>query len=468
MPSIYSDNFGSGAQGVSLDNTRRFYDFKDTIKEIKPADSVFFYLLSALKKMPSSDPIFKMSERRHQYQRRNFNVAADQSASLAVASGVLPDLTITVECDYDIYGRKWRDGTTFAPQFLLNKQDIVIKTVGGYTPNGGSASNAHLHFHVKGVTLGSTAQSQTTTLVLELYAINGVNVTTANNGDAVDLNNNDLGQVIGNSHPEASGAPEGWSDKLFDREGYMQIFKTACPMMSGTAMATELRSVRNEFTRIWAEKLAEHKMDMAQAFLFGVGKKDSSAENGEAVRRRTWGMLPYLQGTQAYVDTTFSYANSGYDKFLTFLLNWLEPESGVDTGSKVALTSRKIMKWLNQLGADGFLTNTLGSSHTSNIDIFPNRVDEFGFRLTTLDTVFGSINFYNEALLRGPWEDYILIVDMDHVEMRTLVGNGISRDTFIKTNIQDNDTDGRKDQILTEAGLQIDMPEKHAVIEFGA
>jgi hypothetical protein len=47
-----------------------------------------------------------------------------------------------------------------------------------------------------------------------------------------------------------------------------------------------------------------------------------------------------------------------------------------------------------------------------------------------------------------------------------LVGNGISRDTFIETNIQDNGADGRKDQIITEAGLEIQLPETHAILKF--
>ena len=55
---------------------------------------------------------------------------------------------------------------------------------------------------------------------------------------------------------------------------------------------------------------------------------------------------------------------------------------------------------------------------------------------------------------------------MSNVAYRPLAGNGISRDTFVETNIQDNSTDGRKDQIITEAGLEISLPETHAVLKF--
>ena len=55
---------------------------------------------------------------------------------------------------------------------------------------------------------------------------------------------------------------------------------------------------------------------------------------------------------------------------------------------------------------------------------------------------------------------------MANVAYRPLAGNGISRDTFVETNVQDNGVDGRQDQIITEAGLEISLPETHAVLKF--
>ena len=55
---------------------------------------------------------------------------------------------------------------------------------------------------------------------------------------------------------------------------------------------------------------------------------------------------------------------------------------------------------------------------------------------------------------------------MKNVAYRPLVGNGNSRDTFIETNIQTPGTDGRKDQIITECGLEIQLPETHALLKF--
>jgi hypothetical protein len=57
-------------------------------------------------------------------------------------------------------------------------------------------------------------------------------------------------------------------------------------------------------------------------------------------------------------------------------------------------------------------------------------------------------------------------VDLKNVAYRPLSANGVNRDTHIITNVQDNNVDGRKDMVLTEAGLEISIPETHAILKF--
>ena len=71
-----------------------------------------------------------------------------------------------------------------------------------------------------------------------------------------------------------------------------------------------------------------------------------------------------------------------------------------------------------------------------------------------------------EPLFRGPYENTAIMIDLNNVAYRPLVGNGVSRDTQIITNVQNRDVDGRKDMILTEAGLEIQLPETHTVLQF--
>ena len=268
------------------------------------------------------------------------------------------------------------------------------------------------------------------------------------------------GQVIGSAYAEGTDTPDGWQDKMYDREGYCQIFKTGMSIFSGTALATEYRGIKNEFQRVWTEKLMEHKMDIEQAMLFGNGTSSNEASSS-APLRRTHGILPYAETYGKVYNMT--YDSSGYDAFLDAMEDYFAPEGG-NSGNKLVLASRKVITYLNKLGSGGFMNNTVGSSqYRLNVDNVPG---QFGHTVTKVNTIFGNLHFVAEPLLRGVWENYCVAVDLKNVAYRPLMGNGISRDTYIETNVQDNGVDGRQDQIITEAGLEIQLPETHAVLKF--
>jgi hypothetical protein len=83
-----------------------------------------------------------------------------------------------------------------------------------------------------------------------------------------------------------------------------------------------------------------------------------------------------------------------------------------------------------------------------------------------IDTVHGDLTLVKEPLFRGLASTFMAMVDLEHISYRPLVGNGINRDTAITTNVQSADEDLRKDLILTEAGLEISLPETHALFNF--
>ena len=209
-------------------------------------------------------------------------------------------------------------------------------------------------------------------------------------------------------------------------------------------------------------------MDIEHAMLFGIGTDDSTSTGPV---RRSWGILPY---TEAYGSVkTFTYASSSYDDFVDALEDVFSPESG-NSGSKLVLASRKVISWLNKLGTSSFMGNNLALGHTVttsggsngfNADI-QNIKGSFGHNVTSINTVYGNLNFVNEPLFRGPWENYAAMIDLKNVSYRPLSGNGVSRDTHVITNVQNNNVDGRKDMVLTEAGLEINLPETHTILKF--
>lgn len=427
---------GSAVQGVSIDNDRRKFAFGDRVAEIAPKPTPFFSYLSKHRKVSTPDPVFKVQEQRHQWQRRNFKLKGAKTSTSHTNGTEITDYA-KFDSDYNKYGIKV--DTPVVPLFILGGQIIAMQDTNG----------TMRHFEV-GDTPDYTADSSSAAQ-LDLTPLFTATCAFADNVDV---------EIIGSSFAEATGVSEGWKDELYNREQYCQIFKTSIPLFSGTAQATELRGRKNEYKRTWVEKIMEHKADMEKAAMMGIGTADESAVG--APKRRTWGIIPYTEA-HGKVYSDFSYGASNWDKFLETAEDFFEMESG-NHGQKLTLCSRKIATWLNKMSGASYIANTAGpASYRLNVEQITGK---FGHKIMKVETLYGDFNFVISPWLRGPYEDYAIAVDMANVAWRPLVGNGHNRDTFIKMNVQDPDVDGRQDYILTEAGLEITMPETHALIKF--
>ena len=462
MSSIYSNvASNTGAGTASLDNTRRIFNFGDRVAELAPQQSPFFVYLSKVAKKATNDPVFKFLEQRHQWQRRNFEVkvALTTSDENAHADPFTAGDDLRVQAKYDEFGKivagsecEWilpgavlalaaDDGNVYR---LKVNNDAVISKGTSLVQNATSLSHDTDDNH--------------TEIAGEMLSAVG---TTIPSGTVFSAGNK--GMVIGSAWAEGTDTPLGWEDKIFDREGYTQIFKTGMNILSGTAQATEYRGIKNEFQRIWQKCLMEHKMDIEQAMLFGEGYTSAAQEaaNGGAPLRYSHGIIPYTSANGKVYN--MSYSSSGYDAFLDAMEDFFAPEGG-NSGNKLVLASRKVITYLNKLGNGSFINNTVGSSQY-RLDV-QNMPGAFGHQVTMVNTIFGNLHFVAEPLLKGPFENFCVAVDMKNVAYRPLVGNGISRDTFIETNVQNTGVDGRQDVVLTEAGLEISLPETHAILKF--
>ena len=472
IPSKYSKDIGGALNSsVDIDNRRRIFNFGERVAELNPVSSPFFTYLSKVAKKPTDDPVFKFLEQRHQWQRRNFKLESALAATAPSSNGVASVSGLKIMAMYDQYGREQSVGQPC--YFILDSGDSVgqiIQFAGVWESTtddtetddvsgiiGMRITNVQSHTAASGSTDGFS------TIDGDIISFNGkpldATYTTGGNFEAAD---GSLGQVVGSAHPEGGKSPEGWEDLIFDREGYCQIFKTGMNLFSGTSMATRYRGEADEFRRIWSDKLMEHKMDIEHAMLFGVGEADESSSAGPI--RKTWGILPYTQQYGKNFEFYYDGASKAtYDDFVDAMEEYFAPESGA-VGDKLVLASRKVISFFNKLGADSFLGNTVGSS-AYKFDL-QNIQGAFGHQVTKVNTIFGNLHFVQEPLLRGLYEDYAIAIDLKNVAYRPLIGQGQNRDTHVMTNIQGNDEDGRRDMALTEAGLEISLPETHALMTF--
>jgi len=431
-----SSNSHASAHGSTPD-VRRIYNFGDRVADLSPEESPFFVYLSKVSKVPTDDSVFRYLEDRSKidWTSRDFvmanapgTVAAGTSYSFSVADAATP----TASIDWLI------KGMVFAVEVAEGAQIIVR------------------------VDSSPVDAGTTTTFTGKIISLSNSSIT----GYAA-IADDDRCQVIGTAFAEGTGSPDVWSSEIEDNYGYTQIFKTAAEM-TNTAIATKYRGYANEWQRIWALKLREHKVDIERAMLFSQKARQGNVQYTEGLA----GHILKNSTAQATHTTALSYtsgqaysrvetqANLTYDLLLGDLEVLFDPARG-GSGDRLVLASLPLITFFNKLGDGAFMDASMGYQYSPSRMNFDSKAGAFGHKVMTIETVHGTLHLVKEPLFRGVSSGFMMFADMSKVSYRPLVGNGINRDTYITTNVQSDDEDLRKDMILTEAGLEVTLPESH-------
>jgi len=441
MSTYNSGQVKFGTPGAVIDSTipsRRLYDFSDRVADLAPEESPFFVYLSKVGKVPTSDSQFRFLEDRTKVSMTDRSFLLKGGLTLVAAGS---DDTL-------IFDTSGGDGV----DWLIPGMVVAIGDVDGNSVP--TTSNVRIN------TVDNTSSAtQTTCSVTSISVIGGSTIALADNSKCT---------VIGTSFEQGSGAPDVFSQELDNDYGFTQIFKTACEM-TNTARATVYRGYADEWQRIWNLKLREHKIDIERAMLFGQrgsaggiqytdGIVGSTIYNGYANIVNDGSQLSYNSGKPYYKSNTA--AQWTYDDMLSDFEVMFDPARG-GSRAKLALASRPVISHFNKLGGSDFINGSLAGESRYN---FPASQGTFGHLVNKVQTVHGDVTLVAEPLFRGFAAGFMMMVDLDHVSYRPLVGNGVNRDTSITTNVQQADEDLRKDMILTEAGLEVTLPETHALI----
>ena len=425
-------------------HTRRLFDFSDRVAELAPDESPFFVYLSQVGKVPTSDSQFRFLEDRTKVSITDRSFRRKGGITLVAAGS--PDTVI-----FDNTAQN--DGV----DYLLPGMVVAI----GDDDGADVPTTANVRIN----TVDNSSSTTQTTCTVTSISVPG--------GSTLALVDNARCTVIGTSFEEGSGAPDVWSEEVEHDYGYTQIFKTAIEM-TNTARATVYRGYSDEWSRLWNLKLREHKIDIERAMLFGQrgtangiqytdGIVGSTIYNGLSNVINDGTQLVYNSG-EAYYKSN-SLAEWTYDDILSDMEVIYDPARGGGS-SKLALASLPVISHFNKLASSNtFLGGSVGTHAPYN---FERSQGTFGHKVMKVETVHGDLSLVKEPLFRGFAAGFCMLVDLDHVSYRPLVGNGINRDTSITTNVQSADEDLRKDLILTEAGLEVTLPETHALINLQA
>jgi hypothetical protein len=432
-----SSNSHASVHGTTPD-VRRLYNFGDRVADLSPEESPFFVYLSKVSKVPTDDSVFRFLEDRSKidWTSRDFLVANTTGYTGTVAAGTSYDLEVDTSGGASV-------------DWLIKGMVFAIE----------SAEGAQILVRVDSAPQDAGSSTTFTGKCISLTA-SGISGYSA-------VANNDRCQVIGTAYAEGTGSPDVWSSEIEDDFGYTQIFKTAAEM-TNTSIATRYRGYANEWQRIWAMKLREHKVDIERAMLFSQKARQGSVQHteglaGHILKNSTAQLthttaLSYTSG-KAYLRVETN-ANLTYDLLLGDLEVLFDPARG-GSGDRLVLASLPIITFFNKLGDGAFMDASMGYQYSPSRMNFDSKAGAFGHKIMTIETVHGTLHLVKEPLFRGISSGFMMFADMSKVAYRPLVGNGINRDTYITTNVQSDDEDLRKDMILTEAGLEVSLPESH-------
>ena len=435
---------GASNTGVAPDQ-RRLFNFSDRIAELAPEESPFFVYLSKTAKLPTDDSLFRYLEDRSKisYTSREFFI---KGAVGTVAAGT--DYNVTVETAKT-------NGASV--DFLVKGMVIAVRTIGDGGTDAGYG-NAILRIESAVTDNGSDSS----------FSAKCISVSGTSGSDSIA--DEDRCQVIGSAFAEGTGSPDVFSEGIDDGFGYTQIFKTAAEI-TNTAYATQLRGYSNEFERVLAMKMREHKIDIERAMLFNQKARINGIQYSE-------GLVGHIIKNSTFVDASAAdpalkyesgkayakqYATSEltYDALLGDFEVLFDPARG-GSNERLALASLPVISYFNKMGNNSFAdVSTVNSQYQINMDELSG---QFGHQLMEINTVHGSVYMVKEPLFRGHSSGLMLMADMSKLYYRPLVGNGVNRDTQVMTNVQSADEDLRKDMILTEAGLEVCLPESHYLI----
>jgi hypothetical protein len=277
--------------------------------------------------------------------------------------------------------------------------------------------------------------------VMLVTAVNdGTNTLTVKRGygvtTALALVDNDALLIIGNANEEGSGARAVKSTKEQNKYNYTQIFKTPFAV-TNTQQATKMYGGK-DLSYQQAKGGVQHKIDIARSFVFGERYMDTGSDGQP--RRATGGLLSFL--TENNYDAGGALTQSEFDN------NVSEVVFKHGSKEKIVLCSARFLSVVNGWAQGALRIN--------------QEAKKFGLEIFEYVTPFGKYQLMNEQrILEGSvYGGYGIVIDPEQVSYNPLEG----RDTKLETNIQANDADQRKDQYITEAGLEVRLPKTHAVI----
>jgi hypothetical protein len=274
------------------------------------------------------------------------------------------------------------------------------------------------------------------------------------NSSSGDLSNCDRIMVIGNANSEGSAMPDAVSTDPVEWYNYTQIFRTPLEI-TGTAIETKLRTNPQAYQKLKMQTLERHGIEMEKAWLWGVSS--SGTGDNRKPLRTTLGLIPAIKGgytgSGGTAGTTSDYptatAYSG-KPWLQGGEDWLDTQLEVmfryGSNEKLAVCGSGALMAINKIIKNG-----------GDYSFEPS-TNAYGINVSKWVTPVGTVNFMTHPLMsqETTTRNSMVIFEPANVKYRPLT----NRDTKFFEDDSSGYTrrDGKKEEFLTEAGLEYHHP----------
>lgn len=439
-------------------SSERFKNIRRTVFYFYPnGASPLTGLLSLLKEEVTNDPEYKWFEKRLAEQRTTTAAISGNivtyATGITVAGGVVTAATVAAA------NVTFTADTQYAVKTAANPDNIF--RIGHIIRMRMIDTNGALQEVIGRVNAVNNASAGIPN-VLGFIAIRTVTTATVYN-DASNLSSEIL--VVGSAFAEGSlDISSGIYNTPVNLTNYTQIFRSPF-QITGTALKTSLRYDETGAYKDQAKEASvNHMIELEKGFIFGEQRLYNS---GGTVVRTTGGILWHLRQWEAGSTYGNSAATLDTDDNKRIITN-----SGGTITDKTynaylerlfRVTNNKVNEKLVLCGS-GFLSviNGLYKSQTC-LETDTPMTDTYGMNVVKHQTPFGTIYYKSHPLFsqNSVLRNNALFLDVQNLQYRYLNG----RDTALLTNRQANDADYRKDEWLSECGLEVRFPESHMYLQ---
>lgn len=274
---------------------------------------------------------------------------------------------------------------------------------------------------------------------MRVESVAGNAVTTTRGSTPVALVDADEILIAGSAQPEGDLSRVPVSVEPVPVLNYTQILRRSWEL-TGTAYASENMTDPHDWD-YQAKKIGiEHKRDMERTLLYGVPSK-VVASNGQPLRT-TGGLFYWIKSNQMDAGGGFS-----EDELNTF------SRTVFKVGAK-----RKVL-----MGSP-LATGVLNTFPMSKVRIGQSE-KKYGINVTTFVSAFGELGLITNWELEGSKYGGVLVAyDQSNIRYRYLQNSKANRDSHVNTSIQAPDADTRRDEWLTEMGLEVSLEKTAGIV----